>query len=398
MQRARRRICVFTGSRADYSPLASLIRRLNSDDEVDLRLLVSGGHLVGAQGRTIREILDDGVTIDETVDMVLAGDSPAAVTKSFGLACAGYADALERISPDLLLIAGDRYEALAAATSALFRLTPVAHVAGGQLTRGSIDDQMRHAISKLAHLHFVFSPADRRRLIHMGEQPRHIHTVGPIGIDPDTLRALPDPKDLEEAVGLPLRPPTFLITHHPATADPDGSWESTRNLLAALDRFPRATLVFTAPNVDRGSQRILDAMREYAADRPDRAVLVPSLGQVNYLGLLRHADLVLGNSSSGLIEAPVLGTPTVNVGDRQAGRPRAETVIDCGTGTDEVADGIRRALDMPEPFPWLDDEIASADGRLTHVVDVLKSAGLDELIPKQFHETSADSLSGEVIH
>lgn len=371
--------------------MSPLLRRLNRADDVDLRLLVSGGHLVPGQGMTVREIEYDGLPVAERVDIVLASDSPAGIAKSFGLACIGYADALERIAPDLLLLAGDRYEALAVATAALPRLLPIAHIGGGQLTYGSTDEQARHAISKLAHLHFTFTPDAERRLIQMGERPVTVHHVGSVEVDPEIMQGLPDIALLEQVIGVALVPPVFLVTHHPATADPQGSWESTLNLLDALDRFPDTTLVFTAPNVDHGSDKIHAALRQYVDRRGDRTVLVPSLGHVNYLGMVKHADVVIGNSSSGVTAAPMLRTATVNIGSRQEGREKAASVIDAGTSAAEIAKAIEAALDLTDssfgPAPDYDEIEASLD----RMVDLLTGVDLHMLTPKKSFDDTDDA-------
>lgn len=341
----RARICVFTGSRADYGPLLPLLRRLNSDATVDLRLVASGGHLVPEQGMTVRAIERDGFIADERIDIVLATDAPAAVCKSFGLACIGYADVLERMDPDVVVVLGDRYESLAMATVTVQMNIALAHIGGGQLSFGSIDDRMRHAISKLADVHFTLGPDDRNRLVQMGENPDRIVHVGMIGLDQSLLETLWDRPRLEDELGIRLRKPTFLITHHPATSDSAGSCKSIDGLLSALGKFPDATLVFTAPNVDNGSQYINRKIIRFADSRPgDRTIYIKSLGQRKYLSLLKHVDLVIGNSSSGLTEAPLLGAHTVNIGSRQEGRSKPESVFDCRENADDIEIAIGKAL------------------------------------------------------
>lgn len=391
-----RRVCVFTGSRADYGPVSPLLRRLREDPDIDLHLLVSGGHLVPDQGLTVRTIEEDGFTVDERVDIVLASDDPAAVAKSFGLACIGYVDALTRISPDILVLLGDRYETFAAAVAALPKGIMVAHIGGGQLTYGSNDDQIRHAITKLAHVHFTVTADDRRRLIQMGEDPDHVVEVNTIGLDPQVLNGLLTRQALEEDLRIDLGSPTFLITHHPATSDPAGSRKSLDGLLAALDRFAEATLVFTAPNVDSGSREIGDRLCAYVQRRGKNAAFMASLGQQRYLSLLKHADVVIGNSSSGVTEAPVVGTPTVNIGTRQDGRVKAPSVVDCGETADEIAAAITRCLSIEHPVatPVATSEI---DRGLDQMVAVLKDVELAGHTTKRFFDVRSDrdgSLAG----
>ncbi|MGI6870001.1 UDP-N-acetylglucosamine 2-epimerase [Amycolatopsis sp. 3B14] len=335
------RICVFTGSRADYGPLVPVVRRFARDPEIELRVLASGGHLLREQGRTIDAITRDGFTVVERVEMVVAGDSPVAVAKSIGLGVLGYADALARIAPHVLCVLGDRYEALAAVVAALPTDTMIVHFGGGQLTLGSADDRIRHAISELAHVHFVFAEEDRTRLVRMGVDEEMVHNVGRINIDSELIGRLPERRWLEGRLGARLRAPSFAVTFHPVTEKPEETSQALEALLAVLGNYHHGTVVFTAPNVDHGSSAIVEAVTRFVADHPDFATFVPSLGQLGYLGLIRHCDVVIGNSSSGLLEAPVLGTPTVNIGSRQDGRARADSVFDC----EGTPDGIRAAIE-----------------------------------------------------
>lgn len=331
-----------TGSRADYTPLKPLVRRLSWEPRFDTALLVSGGHLVEDQGMTIEAIRDDGFEIDTQVENVLCGDSMFSMAKSFGLAALGFADALRRMQPDILVVLGDRYEALAVTVVAALARIPVAHIAGGQVTEGAIDDSLRHAITKLASLHFTSTGEFRRRLIQLGEQPERIHVVGALGLDNVLEIPLPDPDRIIRDHGIGLRRPVFLVTYHPATADPNGTEAGLVGLLAALEMLSDAAVVFTAANVDAAGVRINRRLRRFAEDHPDRTVFRKSLGQRSYLDLLASVDLVIGNSSSAIIEAPALHTPTVNIGSRQKGRPRPASVIDCA----ETAEDIFRAIDQ----------------------------------------------------
>lgn len=343
--------------------------------------------MVPDQGLTARVIEDDGFDIGERVDIVLSSDTPTAVAKSFGIACIGYADALDRISPDILVVAGDRYEALAATVVALQKQIAVVHIGGGQLSYGSIDDQMRHAISKLAHLHFAVNSDDMRRLIQMGEDPARVFQVGMIGLDPVLLSKLLDRPSLESELGVELGRPTFLITHHPATSDTVGSRKSIEGLLEALDRFPGATLVFTAPNVDFGSREITTKLQNYVNSCSHRAIFVASLGQRKYLSLLKHADLVIGNSSSGINEAPILGTRTVNIGTRQDGRFKAKSVVDCGETASEISYAINCSLsNKTAGLTSSRDNVAEVDQSLRRMVNILKKVDIDTLSSKPFFE------------
>lgn len=382
-----RRICFFTGSRADYSSLLPIMTALRDDSDVDLKLLVSGGHLVPAQGYTVRQLTADGFVADVVVDMVLANDTPTAVAKSFGLGVAGYADALDRLDPDLLVALGDRYEALAVAASATFRLLPVAHISGGEVTKGSTDDPIRHAISKLCHLHFTATEDMRHRVIQLGEHPDTVFNTGAPTIDSILTAPLPSREAWESTYERTLGDPTIAVTYHPVTADPDASRQGLAALLDALPCFPDATVVFTGTNVDQGGSTLAQHVQDYVTRHPQQAIHIASLGKLNYLSLIRHANVVVGNSSSGIAEAPALQTATVNIGSRQEGRPRADSVIDCGETTAEVRTAIERALsdEMRERARYARSPYG--DGTASErIVKVLKKTDLESLIPKGFFD------------
>lgn len=371
--------------------MLSVIQALHDDHDIDLRLLVTGGHLVNAQGLTVQQVEADGFEIDEVVEMVLASDTATGVAKSLGLGIIGYADALDRIKPDVLLLLGDRYEALAAAVAAALRLLPIAHIGGGELTTGSTDDSVRHAISKLAHLHFTTTEEFRRRVIQLGEDPALVHNTGAPGLDTIRRVSLPDRPALASKLDFNLREPTIAVTYHPATADPQGSREGAIGLLKGLDRFPDATVVFTGTNVDQGGLALAHLIREYVDSNPGRATILPSLGQPTYLSLVKHAAVVVGNSSSGIAEAPALGTPTVNIGRRQDGRPRAQSVIDCGEAPFEIELAIRRALTPDHRKLAATVTSPFGDGHAAdRIVRILKSVDLAELSGKAFHDLSKD--------
>lgn len=380
-----RRICVFTGSRADYGPTLPVIRALHDDPDIDLRLLVTGGHLVEEQGLTVRHVEADGFEVAETVEIVLASDTATGIAKSFGLGVIGFADALDRLSPDMVLILGDRYEALAMAITASLRMLPIAHIAGGEVTTGSLDDSVRHAITKLAHLHFTATEQARRRVIQLGEHPDLVYNTGAASLD--TIRTLPllERPDLATALGIELRELMIAVTYHPATADPAASHAGATGLLTALDRFPEATVVFTGTNVDHGGSDIAGLIRDYVDRNPDRTTTLPSLGQVGYLSLVKHAAVVVGNSSSGIAEAPALHTPTVNIGSRQNGRPRAVSVIDCGEAASDIEWAMRRALTTDHRQRTSAASSPYGDGHAAgRIVRVLKAADVTGLSPKTF--------------
>ncbi|WP_255823459.1 UDP-N-acetylglucosamine 2-epimerase [Amycolatopsis sp. GM8] len=379
-----RTICGFTGSRADYGPLLSVFQAIDRDPDVDLKLLVSGGHLVPEQGRTIEQVQSDGFSVSEQVEVVVAGDTSSSAAKSFGLGAISYADSLSRLRPDILLLLGDRYEALAVAVVAALQLIPIAHIGGGEITTGSTDDWCRHAITKLAHIHFTSTEEFRQRVIQMGENPIMVHNTGAPALDLLRQMRLLDRSQVGDMLQVDLEKPVIVVTYHPATADPEGSRKGLLGLLDALDRLPGATIVFTRTNVDQGGAEIAALIDSYVRDKP--AKLLGSLGQEFYLSLVQCAAMVVGNSSSGIYEAPALGTPTVNIGSRQEGRPRVRSIFDCSEDVDEIERAIRGALEYsrsslagPAVSPYGDGHAAE------RIVRVLKEVDLRRTLPKRFH-------------
>lgn len=391
-----RRVCVFTGSRADYGPLRPLMRALDADPEIDLRILVTGGHLVHDQGLTTEELRADGFTAHQFVEMVVSSDTATGVAKSFGLGAIGYADALDGMEPDILVVLGDRYEALAVTIVAALRLLPVAHISGGEVTRGSTDDSTRHAITKLAHLHFATTEDSRQRIIQMGEQPDRVVTSGSLSIDTIRTAALLDKSALQDDLGTNFQYPVITVTYHPATADPDNSYVGAVNLLRALDQFPNSTVIFTGTNLDHGGNKIRAQFHDYVARQGDRASIHHSLGQHRYLSLVKQSDIVVGNSSSALIEAPALGTPTVNIGSRQDGRPRAQSVIDCDESLEAVSTALRKALSSEHKAKAATARSPYGDGYSAgRITEILKAVDLKHFAKKIFHDVNSMMPSQE---
>ncbi|MEO8530996.1 MAG: UDP-N-acetylglucosamine 2-epimerase [Deltaproteobacteria bacterium] len=337
------KVLAITGTRADWGLMRPVLRALDETKGIDLRLAVTGQHLL--HGNLTEGLIGaDGFAIDYRVDMALSSDdSPRAIGIAMGKGLSGMADVLSSARPDLLLVLGDRYEILAAVSAALLARVPVAHIAGGDVTEGAFDDSIRHAITKLSSLHFVTNAEACARVIQMGEDPTRVHLTGSPGIDailevPRLSRA-----DLLKSVGLPLDARLlFLVTFHPATLSTDSD-RQFGELLRALDLFPDSHVIFTGSNADPGARQI-DAMAQDWIARSGRAVFHQSLGSQRYFSAMASADVVIGNSSSGLYEAPSFGIPTVNIGDRQARRPRATSVFDCNPNAEAIAGAIRKAL------------------------------------------------------
>ena len=331
-----RKICVVTGSRAEYGLLYWLLKEIEADDALALRLVVAGMHLSPEFGSTHREIEDDGFTIDEKVEILLSSDTSVGIAKSTALGIMGFAESFSRLSPDIVVLLGDRFEILGAAVAALIARIPTAHIAGGQLTEGAIDDAIRHAVTKMAHLHFTATETYRRRIIQLGEQPERVFTVGSLGLDGIARETLLSREAFEQVTGFRFGRRNLLVTFHPATLEERAPGEQVRDLLAALDRLDDTHLLFTMPNADAGGRSIMAIIEEFVGARPQTAAVFTSLGRKNYLSAMSHVDGVVGNSSSGLIEAPGFRIGTVNIGDRQKGRIRAASVIDCSADTESI--------------------------------------------------------------
>lgn len=335
----KRRIAVFTGTRAEYGLLYWLMKEIQADQRLDLQVIVSGTHLSPAYGDTWRVIEADGFPISTRVHMLLSSDSANAVTKSMGLGLIGMADALESLSPDVLVLLGDRYEALVAAQAAMIARIPIAHIHGGEATEGVIDEAIRHSVTKMSHLHFVAADAFKHRVIQLGEHPDRVWNVGAAGLD--NIERLPrlSREELAADLGMALDSPLFLVTYHPVTLHADDTGAAMQILLDALSEFD-GRVVITGSNADTGGQSLRRVAQHYAQTYPGKVLLVETLGVRRYISLMACADVVVGNSSSGLIEAPAVGTPTVDLGNRQLGRLRAPSVIHA----DETAPAVRLAL------------------------------------------------------
>lgn len=342
----KRKICVVTGTRAEYGLLYWLMKAVQSDEELDLQIVVTGMHLSPEFGLTYRTIESDGFAIDAKVEMLLSSDTAVGTAKSIGLGIIGFADALENIKPDLLVVLGDRFEILAAVQAALVAKIPVAHIAGGDSTEGAFDEAIRHSITKMSHLHFVTNEQSAKRVCQLGENPRYVYNVGNPGLDHLSCISLLSKAELEAVLKFEFRPKNLLITFHPATLDTESSITQFQQLLSALDLCGTdVALWFTYPNADPQSRALIAALDDFVADRK-HAKAFNSMGSQRYLSLMSHVDAVIGNSSSGLYEAPSFKVPTVNIGDRQAGRLRAASVLDCKPEQKEILSSICKALSM----------------------------------------------------
>lgn len=381
---ASRRVCVVTGTRAEYGLLYWVLKEIAKTPGLELGIIVTGAHLSPEFGLTYREIEADGFRIDAKVEMLLSSDSAIGISKSLALGVAGCAEVIDRLRPDLLVLCGDRYEILAAAQAALIAKVPVAHIAGGDTTEGAYDEAIRHAVTKMSHLHFVTNRQAAQRVRQLGENPAHIYEVGSPGVDYLKRMPLLDRGQLEAALGFRFRARNVLVTFHPSTLDRARVTDQFHALLSALDLLgDDLGILLTKPNADVDGRTLFPMIDQYVAQHSNARAFV-SMGHVNYLSAMAQVDAVVGNSSSGLYEAPSFRKPTVNVGDRQKGRLRAESVIDCEVTAEAIVAAVRAAFvkDCSQVSnPYGDGD---ASGKIAKVLAGLTAAQLRDLIKKPF--------------
>ena len=340
----KNKICIITGTRAEYGLLKPLIQKVHESETSDLQLAVTGMHLSPEFGLTYQEIEKDGYPVTAKIEMLLSSDTPAGITKSMGVAMIGFADFFETNKPDIAVILGDRYEMLAAAAAAMAAAVPIAHIHGGELTEGIIDEAIRHSITKMSHLHFTSTEEYRRRVIQLGEQPQMVYNVGAPGIENIKKIKLLDKQSLEKELGFSLSDVTVLVTYHPVSLENMSTEVQFQNILDVLDEHKEITVIFTKANSDINGRIINQMIDEFVNRNRDRCAGYVSLGQLKYLSTLQFCRAVLGNSSSGIIEVPSFGIPTVNIGDRQRRRLHAKSVIDCGNEKEQVEAALVKAL------------------------------------------------------
>lgn len=339
-----KRIGIMTGTRAEYGLLKPLMQEINKDNDLELYLIVSGMHLSPEFGMTYQEIEEDGFEINAKVEMLLSSDSPAGISKSIGLGVIGFADEFQRADLDMLILLGDRYEALSAAICAMVMRIPIAHLHGGELTEGAIDEGIRHSITKMSYLHFTSTEQYRNRVIQLGENPERVFYVGALGVENIKKINLMTKEELERSIHFEIDENTVIVTYHPVTLENNTVEEQFLNLLEVLDRNPKIRMIFTKANADTNGRIVNELIDKYAAQNSERACAFVSLGQKRYLSALKYCRIVIGNSSSGIIEAPSFGKPIINIGDRQKGRICADSVINCGYTQQEIQQAMETAL------------------------------------------------------
>jgi len=338
-------ICVVSSTRADFGQLFWLIEKIKNDPQLNLQLIVTGSHLSPAFGNTNKEIIENGFEIIKKIEIILSSDSPVSISKSMGLAQISFSETFQEINPDIVIILGDRAEMLAVASVALIAGIPIAHIHGGEVTEGAYDDSIRHAITKLSNLHFTSTEQYRNRVIQMGENPEFVFNVGALAIESVLKIKYLSKSELEKKLGFTFKDRVFLITYHPETSlSADLVYVHFDDIIAAIDDFENTSLIFTYPNTDKNGDLIIRKIEEYVSKNSEKAKCFKSLGQVGYLSALKIADVVIGNSSSGILEAPALKTATVNIGDRQKGRIIGPTIFNCKPTKEEIIKSIKGAL------------------------------------------------------
>ena len=388
------RICVVTGTRADYGLLYWTIKGIQEAPEFDLRLVVTGMHMSPEFGLTWRTVEDDGFPISEKLEILLSSDTSVGVSKAVGLAIMSLSEAFTRIEPDIVLLVGDRYETFAAAVAATICRIPIAHLSGGETTEGAIDEAFRHSITKMAHVHFPATDAYRDRVIQLGEHPETVHVVGALGLEHLRRTPLLDRREVELEIDREFADTNLLVTYHPVTLEPDTAEDQFDQLLMAVESFRNSLTIFTKSNSDAGGRIVNRKIDGYVKDHPASSVSVTSMGHNLYLSAMKQVDAVVGNSSSGIIEAPSLGTATVNIGDRQRGRIAATSVISCLPDRDSIVEAIELATStvFRESLSRVSNPYDSGDGS-AGILEVLASAYPHANLKKAFFDLEAPAAS-----
>lgn len=384
--KAQRKICIVTGTRAEWGLLSRLACRIQQDQDLKLQIIAANMHLMEEYGYTYQEIEQDGFRIDYKVPMEVEGDDATATVKSMALGMSGFADAYRALCPDLIVILGDRYEMLVAASAALIYKIPIAHLYGGETTEGAYDDAIRHAITKMSHLHFTSTEVYRQRVVQLGEDPERVFYVGAMGVENIKKVSLIAKEELEKELDFKLNKQTILVTYHPVTLAEMSVEEQINNCLVALEKMKGLRIIFTLPNSDTGGKIIIDRISSFVDKLGGRACLYPSLGMRRYLSVLPHVGAVVGNSSSGLVEVPSMGIPTLNIGDRQCGRISPASVVNCASDSVSIIEGLEKVLtqEMQDCARTVINPY-DKENTVENIFRQLKLYPLEHIIQKQFY-------------
>jgi GDP/UDP-N,N'-diacetylbacillosamine 2-epimerase (hydrolysing) len=382
----RRKICVITGTRAEYGLLYWTIKEIQDSVDLELQICVTGMHLSPEFGLTYQQIEADGFKINEKIEIQLSSDTEVGVSKSIGLGLIGFSEAFQRLKPDLILLLGDRFEIFSAAAAAMVCRIPIAHCHGGEATEGLIDESIRHSITKMSQLHFTATEEYRKRVIQLGEQPDRVFNVGALGIENINRLKLLDRAETEASINFKLTNKNVLVTFHPVTLENATSEDQFRELLCALDLLENTNIIFTKPNSDTDGRVIISMIDEYVAINPHKSISFISLGQLRYLSLLQHVNTVVGNSSSGLIEAPSFKIPTINIGDRQRGRLKSTTVVDCEPTKSSILNAFK--ITESESFKlalrYAQNPYGNGDSSVK-IISILRDIDLVGILKKKFY-------------
>ena len=384
-----RKICVITGTRAEYGLLRWVMQGIKDDPDLTLQVIATGMHLSPEFGLTYREIEKDGFQIDRKVEMLISSDTPVGIGKSMGLGLIGFAEALNELNPDLIVVLGDRFEIFAAVAAALVARMPVAHLHGGETTEGAFDEALRHSITKMSHLHFVAAEEYRQRVIQLGEQPERVFLVGGLGIDNIKRLKLLDRAELEASIDFQLGAKNLLITFHPVTLETSTAEDQMAELLAALAELKDTQLIFTMPNADTDGRALIKMVQQFVAEHPN-ARAYTSLGQLRYLSCAAQVDGVVGNSSSGLAEVPSFKKGTINIGDRQRGRLQAASVINCAPTRQSIDAALKKLYTAAFQASLSQAQNPYGEGGASeNVVKTIKHCALDGIAKKSFYDLPA---------
>lgn len=384
----KKKICIATGSRSEYGLLKPLIDKITEENQWDVQLLITGMHLSPEYGNTFQQINVDGVIDSKKIEMLVSSDTPIGVVKSMGVGLIGFADALSELQPDLLIVLGDRFEMLAVVQAALIFKIPVAHIHGGEVTEGAYDNAIRHAITKMSHLHFTSTELYRQRVIQMGEEPGHVFNVGALGLDNIYNNHFLSKKELEKELEITFKKYNYLVTYHPVTLSDKSSSSEFGQLLLAIRRQEDSCFIFTKSNADNGGKVIDKMIDDFVRSNPENAVAFTSMGSFLYLSAMRHVDAVIGNSSSGIIEAPSCKIATINIGDRQKGRVQANTVVNCLAKEDIITQAFEH-VKSSEFKNFVKEEARNPYGEgqtAQKIVQQLKRIDWDNLAIKKFFD------------
>jgi len=386
----KRKICVVTGTRAEYGLLYWLMKEIEADSELELQIIVTGMHLSPEFGLTYKEIEKD-FKIDKKIEMLLSSDTSVGVSKSMGLAQISFAEAYDELKPDILVVLGDRYEIFSAVSSAMCARIPIAHLHGGEATEGLIDESIRHSITKMSHLHFVANSDYKNRVIQLGEQPDRVFNVGGLGIDNIKKLELLSKEEFENSINFKLNKKNILLTFHPVTLEKATAKEQFQELLYAINELQDTNIIFTKANSDTDGRIINSMIDEYVQNNNEKSVAFTSLGQLRYLSALQYVDVMVGNSSSGLIEAPTFKIGTINIGDRQKGRIMADSVIQCNTNKESIKSGFDKLYSSKFKKKLLSIDNPYGDGGASQKIKkVLKKVSFDGMLKKIFYNLSVN--------